>query len=55
MARVRWLDLEGLESRTLLATTPAATATGAAVNLTNLGSRHDGRQRQQPDGGDRPL
>ncbi len=35
-ARYRWIDLEGLESRTLLATTPAATATGAALNLTGL-------------------
>ena len=31
--RNRWIDLEGLESRTLLATIPAATATGAPINL----------------------
>ena len=39
-ARFRWLDLEGLESRTLLATTiPAATATGAPIDLSgNLSS-----------------
>ena len=37
-ARFRWLDLDGLESRTLLATIPAATATGAAMNLTGLSS-----------------
>jgi subtilisin-like proprotein convertase family protein len=30
------IDLEGLESRTLLATIPAATATGAPINLSNL-------------------
>ena len=33
-----WIDLEGLESRTLLATIPAATATGAPVDLTSLSS-----------------
>jgi hypothetical protein len=32
-ARLRWLELDSLESRTLLATIPAATATGAAINL----------------------
>jgi subtilisin-like proprotein convertase family protein len=37
-SRVRWLDLDGLESRTLLATTPAAAATGGAVNLSGLSS-----------------
>ena len=37
-ARLTLIDLEGLESRTLLATIPAAAATGAAVNLTGLGS-----------------
>ncbi len=37
-SRVRWLDLDGLESRTLLATTPAAAATGGAVALTNSSS-----------------
>src|SRR5579883_3318271 len=34
-ARQRWIDLEGMESRTLLATS-AATATGGAVQLTNF-------------------
>ena len=38
LSRFRWLDLEGLESRTLLATTPAASAVGAAVNLSGLSS-----------------
>ncbi len=38
LARFRWLDLEGLESRTLLATTPAPSAVGAAVNLSGLSS-----------------
>ena len=38
-SRFRCLDLEGLESRTLLATTiPGATATGAPISLTNLSS-----------------
>ena len=35
-SRYRWIDLEGLEFRTLLATIPAVTATGAPVQLTNL-------------------
>jgi subtilisin-like proprotein convertase family protein len=35
-ARARRIELEGLESRTLLATIPAATATGGAVELTGL-------------------
>ena len=48
MARIRWLDLEGLESRTLLATIPAATATGAAVNLTNLSSVTTGGNANSP-------
>ena len=32
-ARAQWTDLEGLESRTLLSTIPAATATGVPINL----------------------
>ena len=32
-SRLLWMDLEGLESRTLLATIPAATATGAPIDL----------------------
>jgi subtilisin-like proprotein convertase family protein len=35
-ARPQWVDLENLESRTLLATIPAATATGAPMNLSGL-------------------
>ena len=35
-ARMRWVDLEGLESRTLLATIPAAAATGVQQNLSSL-------------------
>jgi hypothetical protein len=36
-SRLRRIDLEGLEARTLLATIPAASATGAAVDLTGFG------------------
>ena len=33
-----WIDLEGLESRTLLSTIPAATATAAPIDLSGLSS-----------------
>ncbi len=46
--RVRWLELEGLESRRLLSTTPAPAATGNAVNLTNLGSVTSGGNANSP-------
>ena len=36
--RTRWVELEGLEARTLLSTLPAATTTAAPVDLTGLGS-----------------
>src|SRR5262245_31421223 len=35
-SRIRRIDLEGLEARTLLATIPAAQATGAPIALTGL-------------------
>jgi len=35
-SRYRWIDLEGLESRTLLATIPAATPTAAPQNISSL-------------------
>src|SRR5262249_24229214 len=44
----RWIDLEGLESRTLLGTIPAATATGAPVNLTNLSDTTTGGNAISP-------
>ena len=37
-SRHRWIDLEGLETRTLLATDPVATTAGALQSLTNLQS-----------------
>lgn len=37
-SRLRRIEIEHLESRTLLATTPAATATAAPVNLSGLTS-----------------
>ena len=37
-SRFRWLESEVLETRTLLATTPAPAAIGGLDNLTNLGS-----------------
>ena len=36
--RSRWIELEGLETRTLLSTLPAATTTSAPINLTGLSS-----------------
>jgi hypothetical protein len=35
-ARLRWLELDSLESRTLLATTPAPAGAGAAINLSSV-------------------
>ena len=43
-----WIDLEGLESRTLLATIPAAAATGAAMNLSGLSSVTTGGNANSP-------
>ena len=46
--RRAFLESESLESRTLLATIPVATATGAAMNLTNLGSVTSGGNANNP-------
>ncbi len=47
-ARFRWLELEGLECRRLLATIPAVAATAGAVNLTNLSSVTTGGNANSP-------
>jgi hypothetical protein len=47
-ARFRWLETEGLEPRTLLATIPAAVATGGAINLSGLSSVTTGGNANSP-------
>src|SRR5436305_1927059 len=46
--RLRRIELEGLESRTLLATIPGATATGGLVPLTNLSTVTDNGNTNNP-------
>ena len=56
-ARVRRIELEGLESRTLLATIPAATATAGPQNISSLFGNAGGLTANQssPVGGGRPA
>ena len=55
-ARLHWVELEGLERRTLLATIPAATATAGPAEPLVAGGQCRRRQRQheQFPGGGRP-
>ena len=50
--RNQFFDMEGLESRTLLATTPAAAYNGALIRPHGYCDRDHGRQCKQPDGRD---
>ena len=47
-SRLRRIELEGLESRALLATIPGATATGGLVPLTNLSTVTDNGNTNNP-------
>jgi subtilisin-like proprotein convertase family protein len=46
-ARTRWVELEGLENRTLLATIPAATATAGPQNISSMFGNAGGANASQ--------